>query len=74
MPSAFQLMPSLEGDEMAFVQELIKDMDETLNYKVSTTPELAYETYKYLYYNNICKYDDNSISTIKINNLWIEGD
>ena len=29
MPSAFQLMPSLEGDEMAFVQELIKDMDES---------------------------------------------
>lgn len=29
MPSAFQLMPSLEGQEMAFVQDLIKDMDES---------------------------------------------
>ena len=29
MPNVFQLMPSLEGDEMAFVQELIKDMDES---------------------------------------------
>jgi TM2 domain-containing membrane protein YozV len=28
MPNAFQLMPSLEGDEMAFVQELIKDMND----------------------------------------------
>ena len=28
MPNILQLMPSLEGDEMAFVQELIKDMDE----------------------------------------------
>ena len=28
MPNVLQLMPSLEGDEMAFVQELIKDMDE----------------------------------------------
>lgn len=28
MPNAFQLMPSLEGDEMAFVQELMKDMDD----------------------------------------------
>jgi TM2 domain-containing membrane protein YozV len=29
MPNVFQLMPSLEGDEMAFVQELIKDMDDS---------------------------------------------
>ena len=29
MPNAFQLMPSLEGDEMAFVQELIKDMNDS---------------------------------------------
>jgi TM2 domain-containing membrane protein YozV len=28
MPNAFQLMPSLEGDEMAFVQELIKNMND----------------------------------------------
>ena len=28
MPNAFQLMPSLDGDELAFIQELIKDMDE----------------------------------------------
>ena len=28
MPNVLQLMPSLEGDEMAYVQELIKDMDE----------------------------------------------
>jgi TM2 domain-containing membrane protein YozV len=28
MPNAFQLMPSLEGDEMAYVQELIKDMND----------------------------------------------
>jgi TM2 domain-containing membrane protein YozV len=28
MPNVFQLMPSLEGDEMAFVQELIKDMND----------------------------------------------
>jgi len=28
MPNVLQLMPSLEGDEMAFVQELIKDMDD----------------------------------------------
>ncbi len=28
MPNAFQLMPSLEADEMAFVQMLIKDMSE----------------------------------------------
>ena len=26
MPNVFQLMPNLEGEEMAFVQELIKDM------------------------------------------------
>jgi TM2 domain-containing membrane protein YozV len=26
MPNAFQLMPNLESDEMAFVNELIKDM------------------------------------------------
>ena len=26
MPNTFQLMPNLEGDEMAFVNELIKDM------------------------------------------------
>jgi TM2 domain-containing membrane protein YozV len=29
MPNAFQLMPSLEGDEMAYVQELIKDMNDS---------------------------------------------
>ena len=29
MPNVLQLMPSLEGDEMAFVQELIKDMDDS---------------------------------------------
>jgi len=29
MPSAFQLMPSLEPDEMAFVQELIKDLNDS---------------------------------------------
>jgi len=29
MPNVFQLMPSLEGDEMAFVQELIKDMNDS---------------------------------------------
>jgi TM2 domain-containing membrane protein YozV len=28
MPNVLQLMPSLEGDEMAFVQELIKDMND----------------------------------------------
>lgn len=28
MPNAFQLMPGLESDEMAFVQMLIKDMSE----------------------------------------------
>jgi hypothetical protein len=28
MPNAFQLMPSLEPDEMAFVQMLIKDMND----------------------------------------------
>lgn len=28
MPNAFQLMPNLEGDEMAFVNELIKDMSD----------------------------------------------
>lgn len=28
MPNVFQLMPSLEADEMAFVQMLIKDMNE----------------------------------------------
>lgn len=28
MPNVFQLMPSLEGDEMAFAQELIKDMND----------------------------------------------
>lgn len=28
MPNVLQLMPGLEGDEMAFVQELIKDMDD----------------------------------------------
>jgi TM2 domain-containing membrane protein YozV len=29
MPNAFQLMPGLEGDEMAYVQELIKDMNDS---------------------------------------------
>ena len=29
MPNVFQLMPSLEGDEMAYVQELIKDMTDS---------------------------------------------
>ncbi len=29
MPNAFQLMPSLEPDEMAFIQDLIKDMNES---------------------------------------------
>jgi TM2 domain-containing membrane protein YozV len=29
MPNAFQLMPSLEPDEMAFVQMLIKDMNDS---------------------------------------------
>ena len=29
MPSAFQLMPSLEPDEMAFIQELIKGMNDS---------------------------------------------
>jgi TM2 domain-containing membrane protein YozV len=29
MPNVFQLMPTLEGDEMAFVQELIKDMNDS---------------------------------------------
>jgi len=29
MPNVFQLMPNLEGDEMAFVQELIKDMNDS---------------------------------------------
>ena len=29
MPNAFQLMPSLEGDEVAYVQELIKDMNDS---------------------------------------------
>ena len=28
MPNVFQLMPSLEGDEMVFIQELIKDMND----------------------------------------------
>lgn len=28
MPNVFQLMPSLEGEEMAFVQELIKDFND----------------------------------------------
>jgi len=28
MPNAFQLMPSLEVDEMAFIQMLIKDMND----------------------------------------------
>ena len=28
MPNAFQLMPNLEADEMAFVNELIKDMSD----------------------------------------------
>ena len=28
MPNAFQLMPNLEGDEMAYVNELIKDMSD----------------------------------------------
>ena len=28
MPNVLQLMPSLEGDEMAYVQELIKDMND----------------------------------------------
>jgi TM2 domain-containing membrane protein YozV len=28
MPNVLELMPSLEGDEMAYVQDLIKDMDE----------------------------------------------
>ena len=28
MPNAFQLMPSLEADEMTFVQEQIKDMND----------------------------------------------
>jgi TM2 domain-containing membrane protein YozV len=28
MSNVFQLMPNLEGDEMAFVQELIKDMND----------------------------------------------
>jgi len=28
MPHAFQLMPNLEGDEMALVNELIKDMSD----------------------------------------------
>jgi len=28
MPNAFQLMPNLESDEMAFVNELIKDMSD----------------------------------------------
>jgi TM2 domain-containing membrane protein YozV len=29
MPNVFQLMPSLEADEMVFVQELIKDMNDS---------------------------------------------
>jgi TM2 domain-containing membrane protein YozV len=29
MPNVLQLMPSLEGDEMAFVQELIKDLNDS---------------------------------------------
>jgi TM2 domain-containing membrane protein YozV len=29
MPNAFQLMPSLEGDEMTYVQGLIKDMSDS---------------------------------------------
>ena len=29
MPNVFQLMPSLEGDEMLYVQELIKDMNDS---------------------------------------------
>lgn len=29
MPNVLQLMPSLEGEEMAFVQELIKDMNDS---------------------------------------------
>jgi TM2 domain-containing membrane protein YozV len=28
MPNVLQLMPTLEGEEMAFVQELIKDMND----------------------------------------------
>jgi len=28
MPNVFQLMPSLEADEMAFIQQLIKDMND----------------------------------------------
>lgn len=29
MPNVLQLMPTLEGEEMAFVQELIKDMNDS---------------------------------------------
>ena len=29
MPNVLQLMPTLEGDEMLFVQELIKDMNDS---------------------------------------------
>lgn len=29
MPSVLQLMPTLEGDEMLYVQELIKDMNDS---------------------------------------------
>jgi TM2 domain-containing membrane protein YozV len=29
MPNVLQLMPTLEGEEMAFVQELIKDMGDS---------------------------------------------
>ena len=29
MPNVFQLLPSLEGEEMAYVQSLIKDMTDT---------------------------------------------
>ena len=37
MPNVLQLMPALEGDEMAFIQNLLKDMndDEAQQFAIS---------------------------------------